>query len=227
MQWFRVKHWVKTSMWVIPVLFILGGIVLSSTFIAIDPTGELVPQGISGDATAAMQILYLISFAMLTLTGLVLSMVVLVVQLAMSTFSPRIVRQILQDRPSQCAIGLFAGTFTFSLLTMRTVVTAPEGGTAPGLAVAVSILLVLSCIVTLVWYLNHIGQSLRVAPWLAGSPRIPSPLSTEFFRRAGKNSSAMTSSYSRSAVEFFSNSIRPDSSSSLRAQTVPSNSCGP
>ncbi|MHA7156304.1 hypothetical protein [Arthrobacter sp. TMN-50] len=35
-----------------------------------------------------MQILYLISFAMLTLTGLVLSMVVLVVRLAMGAFSP-------------------------------------------------------------------------------------------------------------------------------------------
>ncbi|WP_299165612.1 DUF2254 domain-containing protein [uncultured Arthrobacter sp.] len=157
-------------MWVIPVLFVLGGVALSSLVIAIDPRGTLVPQSISGDPTAAMQILYLISFAMLTLTGLVLSLLVLVVQLAMGSFSPRIVRQILQDRPSQCAIGLFAGTFTFALLTMRTVVTSPEGGTVPGLAVVVSVLLVLSCIVTLVWYLDHIGQSLRVAAlvdWVA------------------------------------------------------------
>ncbi|GAB3546294.1 DUF2254 domain-containing protein [Arthrobacter tumbae] len=170
MQRFELKHWLKTRMWVIPVLFVLGGVALSWLFVAIDPEGTLVPQSISGDPTAAMQILYLISFAMLTLTGLVLSLLVLVVQLAMGSFSPRIVRQILQDRPSQCAIGLFAGTFTFSLLTMRTIVTSPEGGTVPGLAVVVSILLVLSCIVTLVWYLNHIGQSLRVAAlvdWVA------------------------------------------------------------
>lgn len=170
MQRFELKHWLKTRMWVIPVLFVLGGVSLSTVCIALDPEGELVPQGISGDPTAAMQILYLISFAMLTLTGLVLSLLVLVVQLAMGSFSPRIVRQILQDRPSQCAIGLFAGTFTFSLLTMRTVRSAPEGGTVPGLALVVAIALVLSCIVTLVWYLNHVGQSLRVAAlvgWVA------------------------------------------------------------
>ena len=92
------------------------------------------------------------------------------VQLAMGTFSPRIVRQILQDRPSQSAIGLFAGTFTFSLLAMRAVRTTGDGGTVPGLAVVIAIVLVILCMGTLVWYLNHIAQSLRTAAlvgWVA------------------------------------------------------------
>ena len=46
------------------------------------------------------------------------------------------------------AIGLFAGTFTHSMLTMRGVRTAAEGGTVPGLAVLVAIVLVIACIVT-------------------------------------------------------------------------------
>ena len=150
-------------------MFILGGVAISLVTTSIDD-GTLIPESVSGDATAAMQILYLIAFAMLTLTGLVLSLVVVVVQLAMGVFSPRIVRQILQDRPSQCAIGLFAGTFSHAMLSMRAIVTTPEGGTVPGLAVLVAMVLVLSCIGTLVWYLNHIGQSLRVAAlvgWVA------------------------------------------------------------
>lgn len=170
MQRFRWQHWLKTSMWVIPVLFVLGGIASSLITTLIDPVGDLVPQAIVGDPTAAMQILYLTSFAMLTLTGLVLSLLVLIVQLAMGSFSPRIVRQILQDRPSQCAIGLFAGTFTHALLSMRAIRTTPDGGTVPGLAVLTGIVLVVSCLVTLVWYLNHVGQSLRVAAlvgWVA------------------------------------------------------------
>jgi uncharacterized membrane protein len=85
----------------------------------------------------------------------------------MGTFSPRIVRQILQDRPSQAAIGLFAGTFAHALLAMREVRTTPDGGSVPGLAVVVAIVLVLACIGTLVWYLNHIGQSLRTAALVA------------------------------------------------------------
>ncbi|MBG6225427.1 putative membrane protein [Arthrobacter sp. CAN_A2] len=169
MRRFRLEHWLKTSLWVVPVLFILAGIALSLITTSIDD-GGMIPQSVTGDTTAAMQILYLIAFSMLTLTGLVLSLLVLVVQLAMGSFSPRIVRQILQDRPSQIALGLFAGTFSHALLSIRAIKTTPDGGTVPGLAVLIAIVLVLTCIATLVWYLNHIGQSLRAAAlvgWVA------------------------------------------------------------
>lgn len=169
MRRFRWGHYLKTSLWVLPLLCVVGGAATSLITTSIDD-GSLVPQSISGDPNAALQILYLIAFAMLTLTGLVLSLLVVAVQLAMGTFSPRIVRQILQDRPSQAAIGLFAGTFTHAMLSMRAVRTTPEGGTVPGLAVVVAIVLVIACIGTLVWYLNHITQSLRTAAlvsWVA------------------------------------------------------------
>lgn len=169
MQRFKIGHWLKTSLWFVPLMFVVGGVALSLLTTTVDD-GTLIPQSITGDPAAALQILYLISFAMLTLTGLVLSLLVVAVQLAMGTFSPRIVRQILQDRPSQAAIGLFAGTFAHSMLSMRHVTTTSDGGTVPGLAVLVAILLVLACVSTLIWYLNHITQSLRVAAltgWVA------------------------------------------------------------
>lgn len=159
---FRLAHYLKTSLWFVPLVFILGGIALSLVTTSVDD-GSLVPESISADPTAALQILYLIAFSTLTLTGLVLSLVVVVVQLAMGIFSPRIVRQILQDRPSQTAIGLLAGTFTHAMLAMREVRSAPDGGSVPGLALLVAMVLGLCCIAALVWYLDHIGQSLRVA----------------------------------------------------------------
>lgn len=162
MRRFRLAHHLKTSLWSLPLVFVLVGVALSMVSTSIDD-GSMVPQHVSGDPTAALQILYLIAFSMLTLTGLVLSLVVVVVQLAMGVFSPRIVRQILQDRPSQCAIGLFAGTFAHAILSIRAIDTTPEGGTVPGLAVLIAYVLVLACIGTLIWYVNHIGQALRVA----------------------------------------------------------------
>lgn len=170
MRRFRLGHHLKTSLWVVPLLFVLAGIALSVVTTSLDPKGSLVPQSVSGDPVAAMQVLYLIAFAMLTLTGLVLSLLVVAVQLAMGTFSPRIVRQILHDRPSQAAIGLFGATFAHALLSMRAIRTTAGGGTVPGLAVVVSVVLVFGCIGTLIWYLNHITQSLRTAAlvgWVA------------------------------------------------------------
>jgi len=167
---FRWAHHLKTSLWTLPLVLVAVGIGLSVLTTALDPVGDLVPQRVSGDPTAAMQTLYLIAFSMLTLTGLVLSLLVVAVQLAMGTFSPRIVRQILQDRPSQTAIGLFGATFAHALLSIRSVRTTPDGGTVPGLSVVVAVVLVLLCMGTLIWYLNHIAQSLRTAAlvgWVA------------------------------------------------------------
>ena len=83
-----------------------------------------------------------------------------VVQLAMGQFSPRIVQTILQDKPSQLAIGIFVATFAHAMLAMREV-KFEEGGQVPGLAIVVAYVLVMISIVVLVLYVHHIGQSLR------------------------------------------------------------------
>jgi uncharacterized membrane protein len=101
---------------------------------------------------------------MVSLTALVLTITMVVVQLAMGQFSPRIVQRILQDKPSQTAIGLFVATFVVAILALREVTNNGDGtGHVPGIALLTSFLLVLVSIAVLVIYVQHIGQSLRVS----------------------------------------------------------------
>jgi uncharacterized membrane protein len=87
-----------------------------------------------------------------------------VVQLAMGQFSPRIVQRILRDKPSQLAIGLFVATFVHAILALREVTNNGDGtGQVPGIAVLTSFLLVLVSIAVLVVYVQHIGMALRVS----------------------------------------------------------------
>jgi uncharacterized membrane protein len=109
-----------------------------------------------------MEILGTVAASMVSLAALVLTITMVVVQLAMGQFSPRIVQRILEDKPSQLAIGIFVGTFAHAMLALREVQT--EGrGVVPGLAVVVAFVLVIISIMVLVWYVHHIGRSLRVA----------------------------------------------------------------
>ena len=62
---------------------------------------------ISGGPDAAMEILGTVAASMVSLAALVLTITMVVVQLAMGQFSPRIVQRILEDKPSQLAIGIF------------------------------------------------------------------------------------------------------------------------
>jgi uncharacterized membrane protein len=98
---------------------------------------------------------------MVSLAALVLTITMVVVQLAMGQFSPRIVQTFLRDKPSQFAVGLFVATFAHSVIALREVHTDPAS--VPGLAIVVAFMLVLVSIVVLVLYVHHIGQSLRVA----------------------------------------------------------------
>lgn len=162
MKQFRLLHYLRTSLWPVPVLCVLFGIALSFATLALDD-GSVVPLEFSGGPDAALAILGAIAASMITLAGITLTIVLVVVQLAMGQFSPRIVRAILHDRPSQWTIGIFAAAFAHAMLAMRDVASTEEGAPVPGLAISVAFVLVVASIVVLILYVNHIGQSLRAA----------------------------------------------------------------
>jgi uncharacterized membrane protein len=143
---------------------VLAGLLLSLGTLAIDrATGfDLIPRWLTGGPDAAMGILTTVAVSMVSLATLVLTITMVVVQLAMGQFSPRIVQTFLRDKPSQLAIGLFVATFAHAMVAMREVQFDGEGQ-VPGVAVAVSYLLVLTSIAMLVLYVDHIGRSLRVS----------------------------------------------------------------
>jgi uncharacterized membrane protein len=160
----RVIGKVRSSLWFVPVVCVLLGAVLSSSTIAVDSASgfELVPTSLTGGPDAALAILSTIAASMVSLAALVLTITMVVVQLAMGQFSPRIVQTFLRDKPSQIAVGLFIATFVHAMLTLREVRFA-DGGSVPGLSILVAYVLVVVSVVVLVLYIHHIGQSLRVS----------------------------------------------------------------
>ena len=154
----------RSSLWFIPVLCVLAGVIVSLGTMAIDRwfDYELLPRWVTGGPGAAVAILETIAVSMVSLAALVLTLTMVVVQLAMGQFSPRIVQTFLRDRPSQLAIGLFVATFAHAMLAMREVQFDGDGQ-VPGVAIVVAYVLVLTSIAMLVLYVHHIGRSLRVS----------------------------------------------------------------
>src|SRR6476646_535267 len=157
---------VRGSLWFIPVVCVGAGVALSFITLWIDSRSDyaLVPRSFTGGPDAALAILGAVATSMVSLAALVLTITMVVVQLAMGQFSPRIVQPILKDKPSQFAIGIFVGTFAFAMLAMRQVIIGTSGpGQVPGLTVVVAFVLVVVSIAVLVLYVHHIGRSLRVS----------------------------------------------------------------
>lgn len=162
----KVRLALRDSLWLVPLLCLVGGVGLCLAAVAIDrATGNaLVPRWVTGTPSAAQTVLSTIVSSLVTLITLVLTVVTVAVQLAMGQFSPRIVGALLRDRSSQLTHGLFAATLVYALLAIPQVDdSADGGGYVPGLTVLVAYLLMLASVVALVLYVHHAGQTLRVA----------------------------------------------------------------
>src|SRR3712207_1941032 len=160
----RLRHSVRTSLWLLPIGCLAAGILLAVGTLAVDRATDytLVPQSLTGTPSDAQTILSSFATAMVSLTSLVLTVTLVAVQLAMGQFSPRIVGALLTDRWSQLAIGLFGATFLVAVLTLREI-RGSDTGTVPGLSMLLCYLLMLASIVVLVLFVHHAGQGLRVA----------------------------------------------------------------
>jgi uncharacterized membrane protein len=164
MNTMRVRHFVRTSLWLLPISCMAAGVLVAGGTLAVDRATEyrLIPQSLTGTPTDAQTILSSFATAMVSLTSLVLTVTLVAVQLAMGQFSPRIVGALLNDRFNQLAIGLFGATFLVSVLTLREV-RGSDTGTVPGLSMLLCYVLMLASIVVLVLFVHHAGQGLRVA----------------------------------------------------------------
>ncbi len=164
MRGFKLLSSVRNGAWFVPVACVIAGVLVSFGTIAIDERYDftLIPRSLTGGPDVALTILSTVAASMVSLAALVLTITMVVVQLAMGQFSPRIVQTFLRDKPSQLAIGIFVGTFAHAMLAMREVRFGGDGR-VPGLALAVAFVLVIVSIAVLVVYVHHIGQSLRVA----------------------------------------------------------------
>lgn len=164
MRLFRWREKVRGSLWFIPGLCVTGAIVLAYVLTYVDERVEELHFAFGGGADSARGFLSTIASSMITFTGLVFTITIVVLQLASQQFSPRVLRTFLRDRHSQVALGVFTATFTYALAVLREVrgEDGSDGVFVPSLAVSVSFLLVMLSLALFVHYINHIAQAIRV-----------------------------------------------------------------
>lgn len=148
------------SLWFLPGVMIVGFGGLAFGLVEIDrttsPHGSIV---FSGDGAAARTVLSVLAGSLITVAGVSLSLTVLVLQLASSQFSPRILPSFLGDRLTQVTVGGFVGIFTFSLVTLR----SAGGGFVPRLSVTVASALGIGAVVLLVAFIHHVSTMIQVS----------------------------------------------------------------
>ena len=163
--------WLHTSiregLWFVPLAATLAAWLLAEVLIQTDRhLGALnqSPFAFSGGAATAQNFLSTIATAVLSFTGLVFSITIVALQLASSQFSPRVLRTFLRDRGTKVTLGIFVGTFVYTLVVLQSIRTE-SGDTShfvPGDAITVATVLVLVTVLAFVYFVNHITNGIRV-----------------------------------------------------------------
>jgi uncharacterized membrane protein len=162
--------WLRSRLWFIPGLFALAAIVAAFVLVPVDRLLDRTLEGaitgvvFAGGPDSARSVLSTIAAAMLTFTGVVYSITMLVLQLASSQLSPRVMRTFLRDRVNQGVLGLFVATFLYALLVLREV-RSPADGPAfvPAIAVTGAYLLLITSVAWFIVYIHHMAQAIRAA----------------------------------------------------------------
>ncbi len=165
------KVWLdlNSSLWFLPGLIVAGSVILALVLVEFDK--QLGGSWISGyprlfgvEPSGSRDMLGTVAGSMITVAGIVFSIVIVALSLASTQYTPRILRNFMRDQINQVVLGVFVGIFTYCIVVLRTI----RGGDddhafVPSVAVIVGVLLALVGIGFLIYFIHHIAVSIQAS----------------------------------------------------------------
>ena len=156
------------AFWLIPALMVFVGVLAAIGLVGLDTAG-LVPQSLinspflyNGGATGARTMLGAVAASTIGVAGTVFSITIASLSLATGQMGPRLLHNFTRDRANQVTLGIFLGTFSYTLMVLRSVRAPSEGEFVPHLSLSIGILLAFVCVATLVLFVDHMANRINV-----------------------------------------------------------------
>ncbi|MDO5495286.1 MAG: DUF2254 domain-containing protein [bacterium] len=163
----RPNPWQRiwSPFWTLPLLIVVLAAVVGTIMPVIDDAlAQKLPLVFESGPDGARSVLSTIASAMISVTGLVFSVTMVVLQLASSSYTPRLMSGFLSSRITQATLGVFAASFVYSLIVLRAVRGSNAEGDffVPQLSVALAMIVVLAAVGMFIAFIHHIVTSIQV-----------------------------------------------------------------
>lgn len=152
--------------WAIPVACVVAAVAFGVLMPVIDGHySTTAPYVFQGGPDGARGLLGNITTGMISMTGLVFSITMVILQLASSQYSPRVIGGFLQKRITQVTLGVFMASFVYAMTVTRSVRGdyGDHGSFVPQISVTVAFLLVLASVGCFLAFIHHITSSIQVS----------------------------------------------------------------
>ena len=170
------SHWrrevLRTNLWLVPATEVLVAIALFAVTLTLDRAvyrGAMsIPSWvISGTSDAARQILTAIAAAVITVVGVVFSIILVTLTLASTQFGPRMLRNFIRDRSTQLTLGTFVATFVYAVLVLVSIGPGSHGDFVPHIGVTVTLALMVADLAVLIYFIHHTAISIQLPQVIA------------------------------------------------------------
>src|SRR5215831_9597429 len=166
------REQLRTNLWLVPSAEVLTAVLLAVTTVWIDWAafrgGRTLPSWVvSGAPDAARLILATLAAGVITVVGVVFSVVIVTLTLASTQFGPRMLRNFVRDRGTQFTLGTFVATFVYAILSLIVIGAGGRGDFVPHLSVTVTIGLVLVDLCILIYFIHHVATQIQLPTVIA------------------------------------------------------------
>ena len=167
-RWYRRHRYeLRTSLWFVPSIIISGFVLLAIVALLIDDrllaTGHLPVLLDPGGAGDVRDLMAAIAGASITVVALVASLTLVTLTVASTQFGPRLIRTFLATLAPKITIGLYVGTFVYSLIVLLAVHDSGDIVFVPRVAADIAVFAAIVDAVALVWYLHATAVSIQPA----------------------------------------------------------------
>jgi uncharacterized membrane protein len=163
----------RSNLWLVPAVeVVIAALLFAGTYAldraAYNGTFQVPGWAISGSADAARQILTAIAAAIITVVGVVFSIVIVAMTLTSTQFGPRMLRNFIRDRGTQLTLGTFVATFIYAVLTLGSIGQGAHGEFVPHISITVTLGLMVADLAVLIYFLHHIAMQIQLPHVIAG-----------------------------------------------------------
>jgi uncharacterized membrane protein len=164
----RAAYWLeilRSSFWLLPTmisLLILALAVMVGVLEAWSPQLAALPFLGGATVEGTRLLLSSIATAVMTVVGVLFSVTILVLQQVSQQYSPRVIDNFIRSRANQTVLGFYVGTFGYSLILLRTIHDGEQNPSGPPqLGPLIAILLALTCLALLIYFIHLLARSIK------------------------------------------------------------------
>jgi uncharacterized membrane protein len=166
----------RTNLWLVPSLEVLLAVAVFAGTYALDRAAynhhfTLPSFVIEGSADGARQLLTTVAAAVITVVGVVFSIMIVALTLASTQFGPRMLRNFIRDRGTQHTLGMFVATFVYAILALVSIGGGSHGSFVPHISITVTLLALVLDMGVLIYFINHITTSIQLPQVIASIAR--------------------------------------------------------